>query len=903
MNAEDQLAADEAIGELAALHATTDVMLQERAAAELELLQEAARKYETVERARIDEVLDGLKTQGRSLREAMALHGAAAEGSRDAGVQTAATEQLRVSVARGSAAIVRRSIKHVGMCQAVASRASRAVVDDEGAVILATGALREMRATVASCLTWFARAACNTSGGVLSRALLDAALTLRRKRSEYNAPKVVHVVEATLADLDENEHLLASVAERGRHWQFLDRLEEPSVDLDEKYRACAYACAAEARRGMTKTRQLKRKVELGAAHYELVLALARAAGVESNSSVADALLEVHSLATPVPLEKPGISDNALGRVFDVVAGDGDVKTYCRLARVCRQFRDVSRANGPASLAEAPSGILLRDSRQARRTKAEKADACARDASLAATLRWVARGKPRKLALVGQTPAQSCARPLSAVFGIGAPRLRSVVSLKIDGVRGFDDGSCAAVAAGLDRLEEVSLIGTKVGDAGLAALAAGVRETLASIRLDSANLPVSKDRVGDVGVAALARVAGRNTDGRVLHTVSFERYTRIGDEAVLALAGGLGATLERLSLAGCEGLSDLAPVALADACRGLRCLNLSGCGRVSDVGALALARHQSMRRLSLHGTRVCAVGIDSILGHSPSLRVLRGDDDDYKFVRGAPLASPSVLRDVCVRRGNSDAPLHRVRVLSIEFDAEEDYFYLVRLRGGGYANALVKPYRRWRRSAGECVVGIDGLDAGGRAHGHLSVERRRNGELFGAILERAALIASKEVALSTFVHASTAREIHVTRPNVLQMAFGLLLDAVEDADEREPSTYFKERNAGGRCLASREFIGFLLEALIRASRPFCLRLRGGVDAGVRGSILWEAADAPQLATLLLRAIDATAAADPDRRRFLKAVRHSAALRMVERAQAAGDSTASSELVRELAEMIR
>ena len=316
----------------------------------------------------------------------------------------------------------------------------------------------------------------------------------------------------------------------------------------------------------------------------------------------------------------------------------------------------------------------------------------------------------------------------------------------------------------------------------------------------------------------------------------------------------------------------------------------------------MARHQTMRRLSLHGTRVCAVGIDSILGHSPSLRVLRGDDDDYKFVRGAPLASPSVLRDVCVRRGNSDAPLHRVRVLSIEFDAEEDYFYLVRLRGGGYANALVKPYRRWRRSAGECVVGIDGLDAGGRAHGHLSVERRRNGELFGAILERAALIASKEVALSTFVHASTAREIHVTRPNVLQMAFGLLLDAVEDADEREPSK-FLGRNAGARCLASREFIGFLLEALIRASRPFCLRLRGGVDAGVRGSILWQAADAPQLAKLLVRAIDATAAADPDRRRFLKALRHAAALRMVERAQAAGDSTASSELVRELAEMIR
>ena len=73
------------------------------------------------------------------------------------------------------------------------------------------------------------------------------------------------------------KHLLASVAERGRHWQFLDRLEDPVVDVDERYRACAYACAR-ARRGVKKTRQLKRKVELGAAHYELVLALAARGG-------------------------------------------------------------------------------------------------------------------------------------------------------------------------------------------------------------------------------------------------------------------------------------------------------------------------------------------------------------------------------------------------------------------------------------------------------------------------------------------------------------------------------------------------------------------------------------------------------------------------------------------------
>ena len=61
MNAEDEASDGE---ELAELHATTEQMSLEdlsnlRAAAELELLQEAARKYETVERARIDEVLDG----------------------------------------------------------------------------------------------------------------------------------------------------------------------------------------------------------------------------------------------------------------------------------------------------------------------------------------------------------------------------------------------------------------------------------------------------------------------------------------------------------------------------------------------------------------------------------------------------------------------------------------------------------------------------------------------------------------------------------------------------------------------------------------------------------------------------------------------------------------------------
>ena len=83
--------------------------------------------------------------------------------------------------------------------------------------------------------------------------------------------------------------------------------------------------------------------------------------------------------------------------------------------------------------------------------------------------------------------------------------------------------------------------------------------------------------------------------------------------------------------------------------------------------------------------------------------------------------------------------------------------------------------------------------------------------------------------------------------------------------------------------------YLVRNSLPSLLPFIARAQGFTDT--------------QLATLLVRTIDATAAADPDRRRFLKAIKHSAALRMVERAQAAGDSTASTALVAELAEMIR
>ena len=87
--------------------------------------------------------------------------------------------------------------------------------------------------------------------------------------------KVGHVVPATLADLDENEHLLASVAERGRHWQFLDHLEDP---LDKMRNIGRARMRVRRRLGVcvNEDAQLKRKVEFGSGHCELVLALARA---------------------------------------------------------------------------------------------------------------------------------------------------------------------------------------------------------------------------------------------------------------------------------------------------------------------------------------------------------------------------------------------------------------------------------------------------------------------------------------------------------------------------------------------------------------------------------------------------------------------------------------------------
>ena len=459
-------------------------------------------------------------------------------------------------------------------------------------------------------------------------------------------------------------------------------------------RAAAAASAASRSSGDLAARGGRPPPVVSSAHLELVLAVCRAAGMKESTRCSTALCWIYGLLTPHPLERPGLPDEALAACFGFLGADGCASQFVRLAVVCRQFRDVSRTKGPSCLCAAPRGVAVVEVRppftsEAQRrvgdvdgdvdaegddadARAARDEAYARDASLAATLRWVAKGKPSSLTFGShcrpeggrrrQRPAAfrddlapgrdsdaiaragrgtrsrrdgaalGPPRSLGAVFSIGAPRLRSLRRLIVVGARGFDDGAAAAVAAGCEALEVVHFKGTRVGDAGVAALAAGLRSTLRDLGVASSTAATS--RLGDVGVAALARVCSdrggdpalpgdvrelaflrRPTDlggAGQLTALDLSRHSRLSDEGVLAIAGGLGPGLLHLQVRGCGAVSDLAPVAVADACANLQSLALTNCARVSDVGALALARHSKLRRASFVGTRAGPVGISALL---------------------------------------------------------------------------------------------------------------------------------------------------------------------------------------------------------------------------------------------------------------------------------------------------
>ncbi|KAH8097841.1 hypothetical protein JL720_756 [Aureococcus anophagefferens] len=166
-------------------------------------------------------------------------------------------------------------------------------------------------------------------------------------------------------------------------------------------------------------------------------------------------------------------------------------------------------------------------------------------------------------------------------------LRLLATLAVVRARGFDDGA-AAVAAGCEVLSSVRLDGTRVGDAGVAALAAGCGR-----RRHAAVVARAASHLGDVGVAAVARVCAprapggaaaslpaelaflerrRDAGGR-LTSLDLSRHGKLTDEGVLSVAGGLGRRLRHLVLNRCGNVTDLSPVAVADACADLESLGL------------------------------------------------------------------------------------------------------------------------------------------------------------------------------------------------------------------------------------------------------------------------------------------------------------------------------------------
>lgn len=416
--------------------------------------------------------------------------------------------------------------------------------------------------------------------------------------------------------------------------------------------------------------------------------------------------------------------------------------------------------------------------------------------------------------------------------VAAPRLETLKILRVDGCRGFDDGAAAAVSAACGILEEVRFRGTRVGDAGVAALAAGIRRTLKKLTVDASGPADARRRLGDVGVAALARAC----QSFRVESLDLARHARLTDEGLLAVAGGLGPKLLHLIVEGCARASDLAPVALADACPLLKSLSLADCCRVSDVGALALARHPELRRACLAGTRVSAVGCAAILDHCPKL--LSGVLEP-QWKRSWAAAGPAVLRDVCLRRTERDGPLHRCRVAvvapfaasgrpslaSLQAEAGRPTVYPAALGPGVGGLCLHPDHRQFRPGPrlrpGAPLVAIDGRPLDGRPG--------------ATTLAAAAGLASPSAADRLVVAAGRARQLSFAQLSVSQIAFKALAEAPFLPD---------------RVFDCKEFVAFLLGALAaRVSAPVR-----------RWELEWDVASTDRLAALLRRAVDVTRSTD-------------------------------------------
>eukprot|EP00930_Biecheleria_cincta_P084500 TRINITY_DN73964_c0_g1_i1.p1 TRINITY_DN73964_c0_g1~~TRINITY_DN73964_c0_g1_i1.p1 ORF type:complete len:725 (+),score=125.75 TRINITY_DN73964_c0_g1_i1:38-2212(+) len=172
------------------------------------------------------------------------------------------------------------------------------------------------------------------------------------------------------------------------------------------------------------------------------------------------------------------------------------------------------------------------------------------------------------------------------------------------------------------LEELSLkcnAGSDIGDAGVAALAAGLRASLRSL-----NLQFNYTKVGNAGLAALAR----NLPKSVKHLFLYLAGTAVGDSGIAALADRLPQSAEvlDLSFSNCDdgAVTDASVAALAIGLpSSLKNVKLSVCDsyKVSDAGVAALAAKlpstlQSLDARFFGCVRLTAAGVKALACQIP-----------------------------------------------------------------------------------------------------------------------------------------------------------------------------------------------------------------------------------------------------------------------------------------------
>eukprot|EP00729_Bicosta_minor_P015196 gene15196-24217_t len=167
-----------------------------------------------------------------------------------------------------------------------------------------------------------------------------------------------------------------------------------------------------------------------------------------------------------------------------------------------------------------------------------------------------------------------------------------------------DKGLAGVAANCSRLLSLSLkFCRSVTDEGLAAVAgAGGCNKLLEIDLSGLYL------ITDKGIAAI--LAGCPD----LAALSLARLTSVTDATLKVVASGGGATLQALTVADCEQVTDAGVAVLSDSMEVLAQLDLGGCVQVSDLSVKHLAAGLSeLSSLSLRNTRITDTALAHLAG--------------------------------------------------------------------------------------------------------------------------------------------------------------------------------------------------------------------------------------------------------------------------------------------------